>query len=103
MNDSLTRAKDLWTKGLYGQSLREIVIFLFAVYSIGSIFSRGLLWFAVAAAIIMGVDSYDHHKGEAAGLKSTLGLFLVFIVLGGVLMYLLFGFAPYVTTVQAGS
>ncbi len=101
MNGSWDKAKELWSKGLYGASLREIVIFLFAVDSIGSIFSRGILWFVIAVAIIAGVDTYDKHKGEAAGLKSTLGLFLVFLIFGGVLMFLLFGFAPYVTTVQA--
>lgn len=101
MNNSWDTIKGLWDKGLYSESLREVVLFLFAVDSIGSIFSRGAIWFAIAVAIISGVDTYDKHKGEAAGLKSTLGLFILFLVLGGALMYLLFGFTPYVTTVHA--
>lgn len=101
MSTSGNMIKELWDKGLYRESLREVVLFLFAVDSIGSIFSRGAIWFAISIAIIAGVDTYDKHTGEAAGLKSTLGLFLVFLVLGGTLMYLLFGFTPYVTTVQA--
>lgn len=101
MNNAWALAKEYWSKGLYRESFREIAIFLFAVDSIGSIFSRGIIWFAIAISIIIGVDTYDKHKGEAVGVKSTLGLFLAFLVLGGVLMYLLFGFAPYVTTVQA--
>ena len=103
MNNSWDLAKQFWSKGMYRESLREVAIYLFAVDSIGSIFSRGAIWFAIAIAIIAGVDTYDHHKGESAGLKSTLGLFLLFLILGGGLMYLLFGFAPFVTTVQAGS
>ncbi len=101
MNDSLARAKDFWTQGLYGQSLREIVIFLFAVDSVGSIFSRGIIWFGIAVAIIAGVDTYDKGKGEAVGVKTNVGLFVGFLIVGGVLMYLLFGFAPYVGTVSA--
>lgn len=101
MNDTLKRAQDFWSQGMYGQSLRELVIFLFAVDSIGSIFSRGIIWFGIAVAIIAGVDTYDKHKGEAIGVKTNVGLFVGFLIVGGILMYLLFGFAPYVGTVQA--
>lgn len=83
--------------GHYREALREIVIFLFAVDSIGSIFTRGAIWFGIAIAIMVGVDSFDKHKEDAAGLKSSLGFFLLFIVLGGALIYLLFGFVPFVT------
>lgn len=83
--------------------VREFAIFLFAVDSIGSIFTRGLIWFAIALAIIVGVDTYDKHKGEAVGLKSSVGLMVGFLVIGGVLMYLLFGFTPFVGTVSAES
>jgi hypothetical protein len=103
MNDSLSRAKDFWASGMYGQSLRELVIFLFAVDSIGSIFSRGAIWFGIAIAIIAGVDTYDKKNGEAVGVKTNVGLFVGFLIVGGVLMYLLFGFAPYVSTAQAAN
>lgn len=98
MQQTLSKAREFFSLGLYGQALREVVVFLFAVDSIGSVFSRGLIWCGIALAILVGVDTYDKQHGEAVGLKSTLGAFLFFMGLGGVLMYLLFGFAPYVQT-----
>jgi hypothetical protein len=101
MNDTLSTFKKYWGLGQYREALREIVLFLFAVDSIGSIFTRGALWFGISIAIMVGVDSYDKHKGEAASVKSSLGFFLIFLILGGALMYLLFGFVPFVTTANA--
>lgn len=101
MNDTLTRFNAYWSQGQYREALREIVIFLFAVDSIGSVFSRGIIWFGIAMAVIVGVDTYDKHHGEGANLKASVGLFVAFLVLGGILMYLLFGFAPFVTSVKA--
>src|SRR5689334_3042708 len=98
MNQSLARAKTLFSNHQYREALREFFIFLFAVDSIGSIFMRAALWFGVAIAIMVGVDSYDRHTGEGANVKSSLGFFLLFIVLGGILTYFLFGFAPFLTT-----
>jgi hypothetical protein len=79
------------------------MVYLFAVDSIGSIFTRGLIWFAIAVAILAGVDTYDKHKGEAFGLKTDVGFFFLFLVLGGALIFLLFGFTPFLGTVNAHS
>ncbi|PWU23862.1 hypothetical protein C5B42_01725 [Candidatus Cerribacteria bacterium 'Amazon FNV 2010 28 9'] len=101
MNDTLANFNKFWAAGQYREALREIVIFLFAVDSIGSIFTRGAIWFGIAIAIMIGVDSYDKHAGEATNLKSSVGFFLFFLALGGLLMYLLFGFVPFVGSAQA--
>lgn len=103
MNDLITRFKLLWNNGHYREALREVVIYLFAVDSIGSVFTRGALWFGITIAIIVGMDSFNKNRGEGANVKTSLGFFLLFLILGGGLIYLLFGFAPFLTTVNASS
>lgn len=73
------------------EQIREVVQAFFQVDSIWSIILRGGIWFAIAMVIIV---STDVARPEQAGksLKSNLGFFLLFTILTGGLIYLLFGF-----------
>lgn len=73
---------------------REIVIFMFAVDSVGSIFLRGGIWFGIAIVIMASTDQFQKYQDTGTVLRTNLGLFLLFLIVGGGLMYLLFGFAP---------
>lgn len=101
MQGTLSRFSALWSQGKYRDAFREIVVFLFAVDSIGSIFTRAIIWFVIAAVIIVSMDTFSKNREPAANLKSNLGFFLLFLIVGGALLYLLFGFAPFLTTVNA--
>lgn len=63
----------------------------FAADSIWSIVLRGAIWFAIALVIIVSVDTPDSDR-SVKKLKSNLGFFLMFIVVTGGLIYLLFGY-----------
>lgn len=71
---------------------REIVQSFFAVDSIWSIVLRAGLWFGIAIVIIASTDVANPERSTKT-LKSNLGFFLLFILLSGGLLYLLFGFA----------
>jgi hypothetical protein len=73
------------------ETIRELVISAFAVDSFGSIVLRGVIWLAIALVIIISADAADPDKATK-NLKSNLGFLLIFIVLSGGLVYLLFGF-----------
>lgn len=73
------------------ETIRELVISAFAVDSFGSIVLRGIIWLAIALVIIISADAADPDKATK-NLKSNLGFLLVFMVLTGGLVYLLFGF-----------
>lgn len=73
------------------ETIRELVISAFAVDSFGSIVLRGVIWLAIALVIIISADAADPDKATK-NLKSNLGFLLVFMVLTGGLVYLLFGF-----------
>jgi len=70
---------------------QQAVQLLFAVDSIWSIVLRGAIWFVIALVIIVSADNPNPEK-SLKNLKSNLGFFLMFIVLSGGLIYLLFGF-----------
>ena len=72
--------------------VREVVISLFAVDSIWSVVLRAGIWFAIAMVIIVSTDVARPAQSTGA-LKANLGFFLLFIVLSGGLIYLLFGFS----------
>lgn len=98
MNQSLSKFSDYWSLGMYREAFREMVIFLFAVDSIGSIFLRGGIWFGIAIVIMASTDQFQKTQDAGSILRTNLGFFLLFLVVGGTLMYLLFGFAPFLTT-----
>lgn len=103
MNRTFVRFQELWEVGHYREALRELVIFLFAVDSIGSIFVRGGIWFGIAIVILISTDLFRKNEDTGSILRTNLGFFLLFLVLGGGLMYLLFGFAPFLVTTNAST
>ncbi len=94
MNQSWARMNEHFTAREYSLALREFVIFLFAVDSIGSIFLRGGIWFGIAVVILASTDHLQKIENTSSVLRRNLGFFLLFLALGGGLMYLLFGFSP---------
>ena len=103
MNSTLQKFQALWGQGKIREALREIVIFLFAVDSVGSIFLRGGIWFGIAIVIMASTDQFQKIQDSGAVLRTNLGFFLLFLIVGGALMYLLFGFAPFLTTTTSSS
>ncbi len=71
--------------------LRELVIKAFAVDSVWSIVLRGLIWFIIAIVIIVSMDNPNAEQSSMK-LKANLGFFLMFTILAGGLIYLLFGY-----------
>ena len=74
-------------------SLNQLVSFLFAADSIWSVVIRGVVWLAIALVIIASLDQPDP-ASSFKNLKANLGFLLLFIVLSGTLVFLLFGFTP---------
>lgn len=75
------------------QTLTPIFSQAFAVDSIWSVVLRFVLWAVIGVVIIASVDAV-RPSDQARNLKSNLGLFLLILVLGGLAIYLLFGFIP---------
>lgn len=73
--------------------LRELIIKAFAVDSIWSVVLRGVIWLVISVVIIMSMDNPDAETSSIK-LKANLGFFLMFTVLTGGLIYLLFGYMP---------
>lgn len=73
------------------EAFQEILRSVFAVDSIWSVVARGVIWLGIALVIIISMDKPDPRQ-SAADLKANLGFFLMFTVLTGGLVYLLFGF-----------
>lgn len=71
--------------------IRELVIKAFAVDSVWSIVLRGLIWFIISIVIIVSMDNPNAEQSSIK-LKANLGFFLMFTVLAGGLIYLLFGY-----------
>lgn len=71
--------------------LRELVIKAFAVDSVWSIVLRGLIWLIIAIVIIVSMDNPNVEQSSMK-LKANLGFFLMFTILAGGLIYLLFGY-----------
>jgi hypothetical protein len=71
--------------------IRELVVKAFAVDSVWSIVLRGLIWFIISIVIIVSMDNPNAEQSSIK-LKANLGFFLMFTVLAGGLIYLLFGY-----------
>ena len=76
--------------------LGELLKDFFSANSFGLILLRASLWFVVALVIIASTDTSNRHGPSSNDLKANLGLLMLFIILAGGLMYLLFGFVPLV-------
>ncbi len=70
--------------------MREFLINIFAVDSVWSVVTRGLVW--IIAVIIMAYGADEGHKRKR--IKNETGLFFLFLTTTGVLVYLIFGFVP---------
>lgn len=73
-------------------SVKELIHLATSVNSIWSIVIRGLIWLVISLIIIISMDNPNADLASKK-LKANLGFFLIFIVLSGGLIYLLFGFA----------
>ncbi len=73
--------------------LNQVLASIFDVTSIWSIVVRGVIWFVIAGVIIASTDT-PHPDQDRNKLKQNLGFLLLFLVLSGTLVYLLFGYAP---------
>lgn len=59
----------------------------------GAIAGGALLWFIIAVVIISSVDTGSSDTATDS-VKRNLGLFFLFIILAGALIFLLYRFAP---------
>jgi len=73
------------------ETFSNIMASMFRIDSIWSVVIRAIIWFAVATVIIISVDNPNAEK-SMKDLKSNLGFLLIFLVLSGGLIYLLFGY-----------
>ncbi len=73
------------------ETFREVVQSLVAVDSIWSVVLRGGIWVLISLVIIVSVDAPNPQRSSRT-LKANLGFLLVFLVLSGGLVYMLFGF-----------
>ena len=62
-----------------------------AVDSIWSIVTRGVIWVIISVIIIISMDNPNADLAQK-NLKANLGFFIIFMLLSGGLIYLLFGF-----------
>ena len=73
------------------ENLQAIVQGFFQIDSIWSVVLRAGIWFAVGIVIIVSTDT-SNYQNSSSNVKKNLGLFFLFLLLSGGLMYLLFGF-----------
>ena len=73
--------------------IQNILSSIFRVDSIWSVVARAVVWFIVAAVVIISVDNPNQEK-SMRNLKSNLGFLIMFLMLSGGLVYLLFGYQP---------
>lgn len=71
--------------------IQDILRQAFAIDSIWSVVTRGLIWLGIALVIIVSMDKPDPQQ-SVKDLKSNLGFFLMFLFIGSGLIYMLFGF-----------
>jgi hypothetical protein len=74
-------------------TVKSFLLKALAVDSIWSVVFRGAIWFIISVIILISIDHPQSEK-TFKELKSNLGFFLMFLILSGGLIYLLFGFAP---------
>lgn len=75
------------------EQLQSVAVALFSANSIWSVVARAALWFVVAGVIIASTDSPRPEQNNKK-LRTNLGFILLFLVLSGGLMFLLFSYAP---------
>jgi len=75
------------------ENLELVVHAIFSPNSIWSVVARGVIWLLVAVVIIVSTDAPDPDS-SLRNLKANLGFFLMFLILSGGLVYLLFSYVP---------
>lgn len=73
------------------ETIQNLIQQAMAVDSVWSIILRGAIWLVIALIIIASVDNPNSNVASKK-LKANLGFFLMFMILSGGLIYLLFGF-----------
>jgi hypothetical protein len=71
---------------------QQIFDWMFKVDSIWSVVIRGSVWLIIALVIIVSSDN-PNPDSSLRNLKANLGFFLMFVIVSGGLLYLLFGFS----------
>ncbi|MGD9129015.1 MAG: accessory gene regulator B family protein [Candidatus Woesebacteria bacterium] len=71
--------------------LQQLLQKAFVIDSIWSIIIRGIIWLVIAIVILVSVDNPDERM-TSEKLKSNLGFLLIFMLVSGGLIYLLFSF-----------
>ena len=77
----------------YMEVLQNVLSAIFKADSIWSVVARAVVWFLVAVVVIASTDNPDSEK-SLKNLKSNLGFLVMFLLLSGGLVYLLFGYQP---------
>ena len=72
-------------------TVRELVHQATAIDSIWSIVLRGVIWLIISMIIIISMDNPNADLARKK-LRANLGFFIIFMLLSGGLVYLLFGF-----------
>lgn len=66
---------------------------LFVVDSIWAVMTQAAVWFIISVIIIVSTDNVDpditHNK-----IRTNLGYFSIFLILSGLLFFMLFGYTP---------
>lgn len=73
------------------ETIYQILKAIFSVDSIWSVVLRGGIWLAISLVIVISTDNPNPDK-SLSNLKSNLGFFLMFLVLTGGLIGLLFSY-----------
>jgi DNA integrity scanning protein DisA with diadenylate cyclase activity len=74
-------------------SLQQISTAIFDINNIWWLIIKASIWFIIALMIIVKTDSPNPEK-SLKNIKSTLGFFLMFVILSGGVLYVLFNQAP---------
>lgn len=70
--------------------MRDFLFSIFSVNSVWSVVVRGLIWIGAVLVLAYGAD--EGHK--RIQIKNETGMFFVFLITTGILIYVVFGFVP---------
>ena len=70
--------------------MRDFLFSIFSVNSVWSVVVRGLIWIGAVLTLAYGADE-GHQRIQ---IKNEAGMFFFFLITTGVLIYVIFGFAP---------
>ncbi|NLG06246.1 MAG: hypothetical protein GX559_00930 [Candidatus Pacebacteria bacterium] len=72
-------------------AIKNLIQQAVAIDSVWSIVTRGVIWVIISVIIIVSMDNPNADLAQK-NLKANLGFFIIFMLLSGGLIYLLFGF-----------